>query len=63
MSDMSEEIIRLAETLVELEDYDEILKLINHRISIWFSSDVVLITMLNPITHATIQTIGRKELS
>lgn len=63
MINYNEEIIKLAQTLVELEDYDEILRLSNHKLFEWFNADVELITMLNPITHDTIKTIARKEIS
>jgi transcriptional regulator with GAF, ATPase, and Fis domain len=63
MKNKNEELIKLAQTLIEIEDYNEIVRLANHKLFEWFNADVELITMLNPVTHKTIKTIGRKEIS
>jgi GAF domain-containing protein len=52
-------VIDLAEILVYQSDFQEILRLITRTATELLNADTVLVMMINPMTHATIQTLFR----
>ena len=54
-------LVELAEIQNQQNDFDEVLRLITHKVSTLLDSDSSLIMIVNPLTHNTIKTIIKEE--
>jgi transcriptional regulator with GAF, ATPase, and Fis domain len=54
-------LVELAEIQSQQIDFDEILRLIIHRVSSLLNSDAALIMIINPQTHNTVKTVIKEE--
>ena len=57
-----EQLIELAEILSQQNSFQEILRLIAHKVSHFMSAEIVLILMLNPRSQQTVKTIIKEGL-
>ena len=54
-------LVELAEIQNQQNDFDEVLRLITHKVATLLNSDSSLIMIVNPLTHNTIKTIIKEE--